>query len=259
MPEVGGRGGGGAVASLTAGHNVSAGLHLSSHARPCALRYKEFIARVTPEEWFEELRAERDAKKAAMKEAWRSDCAALAQRKLDAAAGKQRAEHDMQWARTQQQFERAERGYREALGALREALALRVSAVELLLGVPAEGLCDVAAGPFESGHCVRCVCFCCPECRTWQSPTTLWWIQKRRVSRLHHAVFRTHSASACGGAVLPSACCILVKGCAGQASIQKKGQNSAVFPGPCWLQACTSPTPRSCWRSSASWRGATCS
>lgn len=89
-------------------------------------RSQEFVFRVTPEEWFEGVRAEREAKKAGMKEAWLTACAAVAQRKQDAAAAKQRAEHDMQWARTQQQFERAERAYREALGALREAAALQV-------------------------------------------------------------------------------------------------------------------------------------
>lgn len=97
-------------------------------------RYKGFIACVTPEEWFEALRADRAAKKEGMKQAWRAECAALAQRKLDAAAAKQRAEHDMQWARTQQQFERAERAYREALAGLREAVALQV-------GLGAGGAC----------------------------------------------------------------------------------------------------------------------
>lgn len=102
--------------------------HFIPNQSPCwwPRRYKAFINRVTPEEWFEGERAAREAKKAAMKEAWRVECGAVAQRKMDAAAAKQHAEHDMQWARTQQQFEKAERAYRESLVALRETALLQV-------------------------------------------------------------------------------------------------------------------------------------
>lgn len=95
------------------------------HACPSLPRrsYKAFLDSVTPPDWFESAAAARATKKAALRDAWRGACEAIAARKAEAAAAKQRAEHDMQWARTQQQFERAERAAREAAGALREALA----------------------------------------------------------------------------------------------------------------------------------------
>ncbi len=116
----------------------------------CCCRYKAFIGRVTPEEWFEGLRAARDAKKQAMKDAWRADCNAVAQKKLDAAAAKQKAEHDMQWARTQQQFEKAEKAYRESLLALRETVTMQASCSQPVLC----WLCQnrgVSCGPWRWG------------------------------------------------------------------------------------------------------------
>lgn len=60
-----------------------------------------------------------------MRQAWEAACAEIAAHKAAALAAKQRAEHDMQWARTQQQFERAERAHREASAQLRDALAMQ--------------------------------------------------------------------------------------------------------------------------------------
>ena len=93
-----------------------------------AHRFKAFLDGVTPQEWFESLAATRGASKAALRASWQAECDAVAAHKAEAATERQRAEHDMKWARTQQQYERAERAYREALGTLREALALTVRA-----------------------------------------------------------------------------------------------------------------------------------
>ena len=81
---------------------------------------------MTPEQWFESLRAQREGRREAARSAWAAQCAELAQRRQEAAASEERAEHDMQWARTQQQYERAEQAQREAVAALREALAAQV-------------------------------------------------------------------------------------------------------------------------------------
>lgn len=89
-------------------------------------RYRAFLDSVTPAEWFETLAANRAGKKETMRQAWEAQCASLAAHRAEALAAKQRAEHDMQWARTQQQFERAERAQREAAAVLREALATQV-------------------------------------------------------------------------------------------------------------------------------------
>lgn len=89
-------------------------------------RYKAFLDSVTPVEWFEALAAAAASRKAQLRHAWEAACAEIAEQKAAAAAAKQRAEHDMQWARTQQQYERAERAHREAAAQLREALAIQV-------------------------------------------------------------------------------------------------------------------------------------
>ena len=88
-----------------------------------ARRCRAFLDRVTPEEHFAVQRAQRAAAKGVLRAAWRAACDAAAGRRTEAAAAKARAEHEMQWARTQQQFERAERACREATAALREAQA----------------------------------------------------------------------------------------------------------------------------------------
>ncbi|KAL4435859.1 hypothetical protein ABPG77_000621 [Micractinium sp. CCAP 211/92] len=88
-------------------------------------KYKAFLDTVTPVEWFEALAAAAASRKAQLRHAWEAACAEIAAQKAAAAAAKQRAEHDMQWARTQQQYERAERAHREAAAQLREALAVQ--------------------------------------------------------------------------------------------------------------------------------------
>ena len=81
---------------------------------------------MTPEDWFELVAAQRAAKKAVLRAGWEAQRGAIAERKAAAAADKQRVEHGMQWACTQQQSERAERAHREAAAALRDALAEQV-------------------------------------------------------------------------------------------------------------------------------------
>lgn len=110
----------------------------------CPPRYKDFLDSVTPAEWFESLAAASAAKKAQLRQAWEARCSEVVAHKAAAAAAKQRAEHDMQWARTQQQFERAERAHREAAAALREALAVQV---------PREG----AACKGGTANCCGCI------------------------------------------------------------------------------------------------------
>ncbi|PSC76417.1 flagellar associated [Micractinium conductrix] len=87
------------------------------------VRFKAFLDSVTPEDWFELVAAQRAAKKAVLRAGWEAQRGAIAERKAAAAADKQRVEHGMQWACTQQQSERAERAHREAAAALRDALA----------------------------------------------------------------------------------------------------------------------------------------
>ncbi len=93
---------------------------------PCPCSIKAFLESVTPEEWFEGLAAEREGKKAALRAEWQGQCDAIAGRKAEAAAARQKAEHDMHWARTQQQFERAERAARAVAADLNEAMAEQV-------------------------------------------------------------------------------------------------------------------------------------
>lgn len=107
---------------------LNVGASLASHPpthHPIPRSFKAFLDSVTPQEWFTQLAAGREARKAALRSDWSAACDAIAARKNEAAAAKQRTEHDMQWARTQQQYERAERAAREAAAVLREALAVQ--------------------------------------------------------------------------------------------------------------------------------------
>lgn len=73
--------------------------------------------------------ASREARKKALRDAWQSECDDISCKKQEALVGKQKAEHDMQWARTQQQFEKAEKAYRESVVFLREMMALKVGLI----------------------------------------------------------------------------------------------------------------------------------
>eukprot|EP00887_Chlorella_sp_A99_P006553 scaffold3.g6553.t1 len=88
-----------------------------------ATRCKAFLDRVTPDEHFAAAAAARAAAKDALRAGWAAACGALAARRADAAAARQRAEHDMQWARTQQQYEAAAAAACKAAAALAAALA----------------------------------------------------------------------------------------------------------------------------------------
>jgi len=87
-------------------------------------RYRAFLDSITPVEHFEE-RARRVAKKRAEAlGAWEAACAAVRKEKSDAVAAKEQAEHDYEFARTQQAADRAQRAIKDSAKALKATLTL---------------------------------------------------------------------------------------------------------------------------------------
>ncbi|KAK9824216.1 hypothetical protein WJX72_008592 [[Myrmecia] bisecta] len=88
-------------------------------------KYKAFLDKITPHEWFAERLQERDKKRKEREERWQAECKAVRKQKQDAKDAKAKAEHDYANARTQQEAERAEQAIQDSTAALKEILRMK--------------------------------------------------------------------------------------------------------------------------------------